>query len=245
MEKIYANEINIPNRRDNREENEQRRENQRRDERERDKRGREDNRKRNYGPRDHFPENAFPAPQIEMRYLQNGIIERIFDDGRNGFITVVMNQNNPFGPNQFQFITLVVTPSTLLRNQNFNPIRFQDLRVGMTISAAYSSRMTRSIPPQAVAFSIIAFIEEAFAVSIGRIIDVDTRNRTITTGRRNNINSQVIYNVNESTAIYNQNGLRIRLNQLRENDVVRIEHATFQTASIPPQTTAFRIQIIR
>ena len=293
MDKIYANELNMPGIRDNREYDDRGRDDRGRDDRGRDDRGRDDrgrddrgrddrgrddrgrddrgrddrgrddrgrddrgrddrgrdddrrNRRGDFGPREHFPQNVFPFPQDEIRYLQDGVIQRIFGDGRSRFVTVLMNMDNRFGPNQFQFITLVVTPTTLLRNQNLRPIRFQDLRVGMRISAAYSSRMTRSIPPQAVAFSIIAIIEEPYVVSSGRVAFVDTRNRTLTTGRANDINSQVIYNVTESTDIFDRNGFRIRLNQIRPGDVVRIEHATFQTASIPPQTTAYRIEIIR
>ena len=197
-----------------------------------------------FGPRELFPRNIFPAPREEIRFLQNGIIQRLNRDGRNGFVTVMMNLENRFGPNQIQAITLVVTPETVLRDQNFRTIRFGDLRVGMTVFAAYSARMTRSIPPQSVAFSIIAIVEEPFIVSTGRVAFVDVRNNRLVTGNRNNINSQVIYNLTENTEIFDRRGFRMRLNQIRPGDFVQIEHATFQTASIPPQTTAFRIFVL-
>jgi hypothetical protein len=40
-------------------------------------------------------------------------------------------------------------------------------------------------------------------------------------------------------------GRRIRLSDLFSGLRVRVEHATFMTASIPPQTFAFVIQVIR
>ena len=263
MTDIFANEINQPNvyddrnrrqdenrrgrddrGRDDRDRDDRGRDDRGRDDRGRDDRGRDDRRRRNFGPREHFPRNIFPAPQDEILFLQNGIIQRITFDGRNGFVTVMMNWDNRFRPNQIQLITLVVTPNTALRNQNLRTINFNQLRVGMTIFAAYSARMTRSIPPQSVAFSIIAITEEAFEVSRGRVAFVDVRNSRLITGDRNDINRQMIYNVSEDTEIFNRRGFRIRLDQIRPGDFVQIEHATFQTASIPPQTTAFRIFVL-
>lgn len=227
-----------------------RREDKRREDEHRDDRHREEDRRRdgrhrhNFGPREHFPRNIFPLPQEEIRYLQNGIIQQLYSDGRNQFVTVMENTENPYGPNQNQVITLVITPETVLRDQNLGAIGFYDLRVGMTIFAAYSARMTRSIPPQAVAFSIIAIIEEPYIVSMGKVAFVDARNGTLTTGLINDIYSQVIYHVTEDTDIFDRRGFRIQLNQIRSGDLVQIEHATFQTASIPPQTTAFRIFVL-
>ena len=244
----------MPMLRVNRGDNDPRRDDGGRDDRGRDDRGRDDrgrddrdrdnrrNPPRNFGPRDHFPNNRFPFPQGEILYLQNGVIQRIFRNGRNGLITVAMNRGSQVGPGRMQLITLVVSSTTILRDQNFRPIRFQDLSQGMMISAAYSARMTRSIPPQAAAFSIIAFIEESYEVSIDRVAFVNAANRILVTGRANDINRQVIYNVPNNTDIFDRNGARIRLNQIRPGDTVRITHSTFQTASIPPQRTAYRIE---
>ena len=252
MEDVTANEMNSPNMFEdrNRRREEGRREERRRDEGRRDDSRREEDRRRdgrrrrNFGPREHFPRNIFPLPQEEIRYLQNGIIQQLYSDGRNQFVTVMENTENQYGPNQNQVITLVITPETVLRDQNLGAIGFYDLRVGMTIFAAYSARMTRSIPPQAVAFSIIAIIEEPYIVSMGKVAFVDARNGTLTTGLINDIYSQVIYHVTEDTDIFDRRGFRIQLNQIRSGDLVQIEHATFQTASIPPQTTAFRIFVL-
>ena len=157
---------------------------------------------------------------------------------------MVSNLDNPFGPNQNQVVTLIINPQTILRNQNLETIRFHELRVGMTVFAAYSSRMTRSYPPQAIAFSLIAIVEEPFIVSSGIVSFVDPRGRSLTTGPWNDINRQMVYNVSEDTDIFNRFGQRISLFQIRPGARVRIEHATFQTASIPPQTTAFRIDVL-
>jgi len=50
--------------------------------------------------------------------------------------------------------------------------------------------------------------------------------------------------VSQATEILDQTGSSIPLSALQPGQMARIEHANFQTASIPPQTTAYRIQVI-
>lgn len=183
-----------------------------------------------------FPQNQFPVPQAEIQFIQNGTIYGLAENQGNGFVTVTTNQDRT--------VILIVTPNTVLRNQYLQSISFGDLTVGMNVMAAFSTRMTYSQPPQAVAYSMIAFVEPPFMVSTGIVSRVNTRTGQLTTGVWNNINRQMIYNVNNETEIFNRRHQRITLSQIRPGSIVRIEHAVTQTASIPPQTTAFRIDVI-
>lgn len=63
------------------------------------------------------------------------------------------------------------------------------------------------------------------------------------TGNPNDINSQVRYVVSNST-FSDPSGRPITLSSLRPSQRVRITHATTQTASIPPQTIAFHVQLL-
>ena len=106
--------------------------------------------------------------------------------------------------------------------------------------------MTRSIPPQANAFLIIVKRNPRPQnnTTDGRIASVDPRNRFLITGNPDDINSQIRYTISDDTVILNRFGNPIPLRALRPGQMVRITHADFQTASIPPQTAAYRIQII-
>lgn len=82
-------------------------------------------------------------------------------------------------------------------------------------------------------------------VVIGRIIDIDCRSRMITTISDRDPSSIIRFNVPASTRIFDFFGRRMDFCNLRPGMRVRILHASFMTASIPPQTTAFEIRMIR
>lgn len=122
---------------------------------------------------------------------------------------------------------------------------FNTLRIGMIVDADYSAAMTFSIPPQARAFRIIvSYKNSSFNSKMDRVLAVDARNRFLYTGNADDINSQVRFVISNSTQILDRAGEKIRLNDLKPGQLVRIDYATFMTASIPPQTTAFRVQLL-
>lgn len=190
------------------------------------------------------PRPVRPPSQPPTLFVENARIESISQDRQTGFVTISFAT---FGANNrvnMQEVTLVVTEDTMISNQFGQTLSFRNLRVGMLINAEYSSVMTRSIPPQARAFRIIVISQGDTAVSVDRILRVDAQNNFLLTGNPLNPLQQVRYNVSEGATILNRFGTPIRLRDLRPGQIVRIEHATFQTASIPPQTTAFFIQVI-
>lgn len=115
----------------------------------------------------------------------------------------------------------------------------------MIVDAVFSAAMTRSIPPQARAFSITVIDENRQTnITEGRVMAVDTNNGFLYTGNPNDIFSQMRFVITDATTIRNRRGRIIRLSDLRPGDFVRVEHAIFQTMSIPPQTTAFNVQVL-
>lgn len=78
----------------------------------------------------------------------------------------------------------------------------------------------------------------------GRIISVDANTNSFLTGNPNNPNRQNRFIVTSNTIIRNRQGNPIRFFNLRPGQMVRIIHADFLTTSIPPQTTAFYVQVI-
>ena len=91
------------------------------------------------------------AFMIKSVFVSNAIIENISFD-RNARLVTISYSNCPNCPNQQ--VVLVVDQNTLIQNERGNLISFRELTVGMVINAAFSSAMTRSIPPQTTAFVI-------------------------------------------------------------------------------------------
>lgn len=173
----------------------------------------------------------------------DAVIERIYTSGNARYVTIsfiTVDSNFMVHKN---LVTLVVGPNTIILDPFGQNSSFNDLRIGMIVDADYSSAMTFSIPPQSRAFRIIiSYKNSPFNSKMDRVLSVDARNRFLYTGNANDINSQVRFVISNSTQILNRAGERIRLNDLKPGELVRIDYATFMTASIPPQTTAFRVQ---
>ena len=79
----------------------------------------------------------------------------------------------------------------------------------------------------------------------GRIINIDRQNWTFTTISDGNPASSVRFNVTPGTRIFDLFGRSISFSQLIPGLRVQINHTPVMTASIPPQTTALVIRIIR
>lgn len=174
----------------------------------------------------------------------DGIIQNITFSGGTGFVTVTYAECLRC-PNRQQTIVLIVNRDTLVLNERGNVIPVSNLRSGMIINASVSSAMTRSIPPQARAFVIrIVRRPSPDNITIGRIINRNDSNRSITTISDGNVSSIIRFNVPPDAVILDIFGRRMNFSRLTPGMRVRVRHASFMTASIPPQTTAFEIRVI-
>lgn len=180
----------------------------------------------------------------EHIFISNALIENISYHRNTRLITVSYN-DCPNCRNGNQQVVLIVDRDTVIRNQNGAPMSFRELTTGMIIDAVISSAMTRSIPPQAQAFQIrVVSSMPTYETTTGRIIETDSKNRTITTISTFNPSSIIRFQASPDTVILNRQGRPVPFSRLMTGFKVRIQHATFMTASIPPQTTAFVIQIL-
>lgn len=175
---------------------------------------------------------------------ENAVIENISMDNRTGFVTISYRDTNDYCMNE-QVVILAVDRETVIRDAYGQPMSLRDLRQGMIVDAEFSAAMTRSMPPQSRAFriTVVDSIEDT-GVTEGRVLDVDLNNRFLYTGNPNDIYSQIRFVITDSTVIMDRRGRQIRLRDLRTGDFVRVVHANFMTMSIPPQTTAFEVQVL-
>lgn len=181
--------------------------------------------------------------------IDNARVEEVSSPGRTtGFIIVSYAVPQSGRGVSTQTLQLNVNSNTVVLNSLGRPFCLCDIREGMWITAVFSSRMTRSIPPQTNAFLIIArpgiSTQPPSDITVDRIAFIDVENRMLTTGNPFDINSQTRFVIPESTPILNRSGRPTTLRALRPGQMVRITHANFQTASIPPQTTAFLVQLM-
>lgn len=144
-------------------------------------------------------------------------------------------------------VTLITGRNTRMRDQFGNSIGLRDLKEGMVVSARFSPMMTRSQPPQSRAYSITVVQEnESSIIEEGRVLEVESRRgfNYLLTGDEDNIYSQTRYTITSATLLRDRRGNPISLREIRRGQLVRIERFSFQTMSIPPQTTALTVQVI-
>ncbi len=180
-----------------------------------------------------------------LTQITNGTIDAV-ETGRGGSFVLVSYSDCPTCSRDNQQIRLNVTGNTVILDENSNRIPITDLRVGMTVNAAFSNATTRSIPPQSAAF-VIQVIRRSRNdnVTIGRIVDIDRQNRSFTTISDANLSTVIRFNVADNAQIFNAFGRPMNFSGLVPGLRVLVRHAAFMTASIPPQTTAFEIRVVR
>lgn len=194
-----------------------------------------------------FIENipSFPTSNQNIIRVFSAVIENISRERNTTFVTIAYN--NCIGcTGATNTVRLVVNQDTVIQDERGRNIRASELERGMIVDASFSSAMTRSIPPQAQAFLIrVTRRENPVVTTTGRIIEVNARNNFILVLLNQNPTSIIRFNISSDTVILDLFGRRTQLSSLRPGFRVRVEHASFMTTSIPPQATAFTIQIIR
>lgn len=182
-----------------------------------------------------------------VMHANNALIEEVVLQNNNtGYILISYASR---GQNQMTFINLLrlnVNRNTVVLDSMGRTMCVCNLRRGMWVDAVFSPAMTRSIPPQSNAFLISARRDPmpATSVTVAPIASVDPARRSFNTGRPNNINTQTRFILSDDALIRDRSGNRIPLSALRPGQIVMILHANFQTASIPPQTTAYYVQLL-
>jgi hypothetical protein len=180
--------------------------------------------------------------------ISNALVEEVSANGRTGYLVVSYAEPGSYGMTHIELLRLNVGINTIITNEFGRSVCLCDIRPGMWLDAAFSPAMTRSIPPQTSAFRIVVR-QRGHHISPPRrptmtaqVAGVDIQNGFLITGNPLDINQQTRFVVTDETEILNRNGRQIPLRSLRPGQWVRVTHADFMTMSIPPQTTAYRIQ---
>lgn len=187
-------------------------------------------------------------PQGNISRINHALVESVSckSNSKNGYIVISYAVPEDSGGISIENLQLNITRNTILLNSFGASIGLCCIQKGMWVNAVFSSRMTRGIPPQSNALfvTVLQSARPSASVSSGKIASIDTDGQFLSTGNPDDINTQTRYAITHRTLITNRFGLPIGLSALRPGQYVRITHADFMTASIPPQTTAYRIQLL-
>lgn len=179
--------------------------------------------------------------------VNSALVEEVYTpNSRTGYLLISYVYPGEKEMTYQELVQLNVDWNTILINQYGDSISLCSIIKGDRVNATFSKLMTKSIPPQSNAYRIIALMgSPLFRVTIGRILRVDPERNVLYTVNPNNSNDQMSFIISSATNIIDFNGNQMQLTQLTPGEMVRVEHANFQTASVPPQTTAFLIEQLR
>lgn len=180
-------------------------------------------------------------------FAENALVENVFTP--MGETSHLLISYNVIGANTMTFIELLrlnITSNTVLLDSFGSSICICEFQKGMLIDAIFSPVMTRSIPPQSNAFLIVLQTDPRFHVNAitHQVIMADIDNNLLYTEDPNTANSEIRFSISDTTAIRDTTGFPISIQSLTPGQAVKIIHANFQTFSIPPQTSAFYIQLL-
>ena len=178
--------------------------------------------------------------------IENALVEDIYTpNSRTGYILVSYVTPSQNEMVYIDLLRLNIGWDTILINQFGDPISLCVVRKGMWVNAEFSAAMTRSIPPQSRAYRVVAMVQKPlFRTTTDRIASVDIENSFINTGDPEDETDQIKFVISGATEILDQNDNPILISDLKPGQLVRIEHSNFQSASIPPQSTAYRIKLV-
>ncbi len=179
--------------------------------------------------------------------IENALVEEVSSlNSPTEYLLVSYAVPKRSGMTSIELLRLNINKNTLILNSLGMPISLHDIFTGMWVDSLSSAAMTRSIPPQSNAFLIVARRERQSSINFttGRIASVDVKNNFLYTGNPNNINSQIRFVIPNHSVVRDRNGNPIDMRSLRPGQMVIVTHPNFQTASIPPQTTAFHVQLL-
>lgn len=147
-------------------------------------------------------------------------------------------------------ILFVLAEDAVIKNKSNKEIEFSDLSKGLKIRVEHSKTMSKSLPPQCVAYSVIVlddldveFIDEAI------IEEINVKTKTVTVSYDVKIGTKyyeqtIILTVDNETVILDKNNKAIELKNLKVGMVVNIKHELLPVLSSPPKSYAHKISVV-
>lgn len=156
------------------------------------------------------------------------------------------NDNNILINNNGTKIQLNLNKDTKYFNQFGKKINPSDIKEGMVVKIEHSAMMTRSIPAQtsAISISIVKEQEENMKVE-KQVVSVNKDTKTVIIGDKENPTEQLVLKINNDTKLLDQYNRVIKLENIKEGMTVSVEHSKSMTRSIPAQTNAVSVQIVK
>lgn len=148
-------------------------------------------------------------------------------------------------------VVLNLPADATISDEEAKPVKFEDLKEGMTLRVYYSEMMTRSLPPQNTPNSIVVLSgspavtlpadEEVETFNVAVVANIDMKENTITVN--DTILGEVVLVVSDETKITDAEGKDIKLADLKEGNTVEVVYGPAMTMSLPPINNPISVKV--
>lgn len=195
---------------------------------------------------------SLTSPQDKVITIPQAIIKEVIPESNQIVILPVDTKDTPT-----DYLILNVTSETTIQNAYSNLVyTLEDLQEGMTLSVEHSTAMTRSLPPQTVAYTLTVLEETTTPIleeetttrmlSNMNIISVHTDENyfiVVPEGKDStDFYDQILIRYSKDTVMTTQSGQELATT-FKEGQVVTIKVGPAATLSIPPQMLALEITL--
>lgn len=187
--------------------------------------------------------NSVSEPKIcELREIRGNVINVNIGDKGNKYVLV---------GNKYPTSVFVITNETKIFNSKGEELSFYDLKNGMSITGYHNGISTRCLPPQYVVNTIRVNSEEAGSLVtegvITRINNLKNEESKMlwVKGRKETKDalSEINLIVDKNTEIINNEGEKLKLEDIKENTIIEGVYGRAVTRSYPAQGVASKIII--
>ncbi|QXM07115.1 protease inhibitor I42 family protein [Crassaminicella indica] len=155
--------------------------------------------------------------------------------GKNGMIAMVE------GEGQYKQIKFNIGEKTKVVTMEGDQLSLNDIKEGTRLEVFYGPKMTRSLPPIATAEKVV--VQDTICKT-GEVKNISTTKKG-TSIQVSVLKNSIIYHIAENTEIVDAFGKKLSIKDIKEGTKIKAYSGLAMTMSLPPQTTAKKIVIIK
>lgn len=143
---------------------------------------------------------------------------------------------------------LNITDETVITNEDGEALKVEDITTENELKVKLSNAMTMSLPPQINAYEIIVTKNLAPVTKSGVVSEVVENEGKITQlviGTPDDSENFFAVNVSDEIDVYDINGEKLSLSDIKEGSEISASLSAFSTKSIPPQFVGYAIRVTK
>lgn len=166
-------------------------------------------------------------------YKMNGTVKGI-QQGKDGIIALVE------GEGQYKEIKFNIGVQTKVVTMEGDILWSDDIKEGTRLEVFYGPKMTRSLPPIAIAEKVV--VQDTIC-KMGEVTKISTTKN----GHSINVSvskDAIIYHISKNIEIVDAFGKKLSIEDIKEGTKIKALSGLAMTMSLPPQTTAKKIIVV-